>query len=298
MKPQGGTELLYNNLIKYVGTDWQKNVNLVLSFCHQGILNPNKTNVLWQHLHTDQGAIRGMQDRTFIDSVDHFVYVSNWQLQQYRTRFDISDADNRVIKNAIEPIEFLEKPKDRLRLIYTSMPNRGLSVLLDAFPLLNRDVELVIYSSNIIYGKSYYDMMGTSHEPLFNRARTMKNVSYKGFAANKAVRLALQQSHILAYPSTFEETSCIAAIEAGAAGCQIVTTDLGALPETCGQWAQFTEYTPDHASLVDAYVQMLRTAVDNYTPDSVQLAEQSQWFNNEYSWNNRAKEWGTFLNGL
>lgn len=292
--PRGGTELLYQNLLKYIGSDWQKNVNLILSFCHTGMIDPSKSNIVWQHLHTDQGAIAGMIDPEFINKIQKFVYVSNWQKEQFLNKFNISHCDNRVIKNAIEPIEYKEKPRGKLRLIYTSMPNRGLDVLLDAFQLIDRDVELHIYSSNIIYGKSYSDMIGNRDDKLFNNARTMKNVTLKGFATNKAVRLALHNSHILAYPSIYEETSCLSAIEAGAAGCKIVTTNLGALPETCGKYAKFV--SSDKNTLVEEYAQALIETIDSYDEKSYNLKEQSDWFNSQYSWEIRALEWKTFLN--
>ena len=43
----------------------------------------------------------------------------------------------------------------------------------------------------------------------------------------------LKEMHIYAFPSIWVETSCISAIEAMGAGCEIVTTNLGALYETC-----------------------------------------------------------------
>jgi glycosyltransferase involved in cell wall biosynthesis len=297
MKPQGGTELLFNNLIKYNGVDWQNNVNLLLSICHPSLINPNKINVLWQHLYTDQNNTLGMNDINFINSIQNYVYVSKWQLNQFKEKFNINHCNNTVIKNAIPHLDYIKKPSDKIRLIYTSMPNRGLEILLDSFQLLDRnDVELIIYSSNIIYGKGYNDSVSSHYEKLFHRCKTMKNVIYKGYAMNTAVRKALQQSHILAYPSIFPETSCLAAIEAGAAGCKIVTTNYGALSETCDKWASYTDYTNDYNILVKNYTEILKHEIDNYNDTGYNI--QSEWFNDNYSWENRKHEWNTFFNSL
>lgn len=297
MKPLGGTEILYNNLVKYVNKDWQETANLILSRCDPVLIDPSKINVLWQHVMTDQGVTVGMNYPEFVNNIDHYVYVSNWQLNKFKEKYDIEHCNNHVIRNAIPPIDYIEKPKDKIRLIYTSMPFRGLDILLDAFQLINNnDVELHVYSSNIIYGKDYSTNVGNAFEPLFHRCKTMKNVVYKGYAMNKAIHKAVQQAHILAYPSIFEETSCLAAIEAGAAGCKIVTTDYGALRETCGDWAAYIDFTTNRQELVHNYAEILKKEIDNY--GSTCYNKQSKWFNENYSWVNRADEWNQFFNNI
>lgn len=299
MKPIGGTEILYNNLIKYTGRSWEDKVNLILSFTDSNLIDSNRVNVVWQHLYTDQGAAQGMQYPQFTNSVDYFVYVSNWQLDQYKKDFGVDYLNNIVIKNAIDPIEFKEKPKDKIKLIYTSMPDRGLEILLEAWRIMNRkDVELIVYSSNIIYGKGYSDAKHGEYDKLFNTCRLDPNISYKGFGLNQAVRKALQSSHILAYPSIYPETSCLAAIEAGAAGCKIVTTDFGALPETCNGWAVHVPYTSNFKVLAESYANALNSSIDNYWNDVYNIEEQSRWFNEYYSWTNRSREWINFFNNI
>lgn len=301
MKPFGGSEILYNNLLKYTGQDWQSTVNLVLSICDNNYVDPNRVNVIWQHLMNDQGAIRGMADPNFIRAIDHFVYVSNWQLDRFRDLFPVDLSQNYVIKNAIEPIEFKEKPRGKIKLIYTSTPNRGLAVLLKSFKILNRnDIELTVFSSNIIYGKGYSNQLAGTHDYLFHQCKTTPGITYRGYAMNKAVRQALQSSHILAYPSIYEETSCLAAIEAGAAGCKLVTTNLGALPETCENWATYVDYKygDNLDELAERYAQTLNYEIDKYQDNSYTIKNQSDWFNKQYSWHIRAQEWLTFFNKI
>ena len=69
-----------------------------------------------------------------------------------------------------------------------------------------------------------------------------KNVNYLGFVNNKEIIDLLKKIHIFSYPSVWHETSCISAIEAMAAGCEVVTTNLGALYETCSPFATFVNF--------------------------------------------------------
>jgi glycosyltransferase involved in cell wall biosynthesis len=290
MKPMGGSEILYNNFCNYVGPYWPNNLNLIMSTCEHSQIQPHKINVLWQHLSYDQKNVQLLHSQNFLDSLQHIVFVSNWQYDAFKSIFNIHNKNNHVIKNAIVRLPFIEKPKEKLKIIYTSMPNRGLSVLLDSFDIMNRnDVELVIYSSNIIYGKEYFK--GVNDEKLFHRCKTNKNITYRGYSLNSAIRKELQKSHIFAYPSIFQETSCLSAIEAGAAGCRIVTTNYGALPETCDRFAEYVEYDSDYSKLSYNFAEKLNRVVDNYWKECYDLEKQSNWFNENYCWQNKKMEW-------
>lgn len=144
----------------------------------------------------------------------------------------------------------------------------------------------------------YSDSRRGMYDHLFTVCKTTPNIQYKGFGTNKAVRKSLQSAHILAYPSIYPETSCLAAIEAGAAGCKIVTTDYGALKETCNNWAVHVPHTTNFKDLAENYAEQLNKAIDNYWNYSSDIKDQSIWFNEYYSWHNRAKEWKEFFKKL
>ena len=203
-----------------------------------------------------------------------------------------------VIRNAIESINFEDKPKEKINLIYHTTPWRGLSHLLKVFKNLNlENVELNVCSSTIIYGKKFDDAVGKTYENIFDECKKTKNVNYLGYLDNKKIIQLLKKMHIFTHPSIWPETSCVAAIEALAAGCQVVTTNLGALYETCSPFGTFVNFDRNFNNLEKRFSNTLVKSIKNYWSENNQnnLKLQRQIINNTYSWDVRSIEWKSFL---
>jgi glycosyltransferase involved in cell wall biosynthesis len=230
-----------------------------------------------------------------MNAINSFVYVSSWQHEKFRYLFKIPTENSYVIKNAIEPIEFKKREKkEKIKIIYTSALNRGLDVLLDSIDLLDRDdIEVDVYSSKLLYGSDYAEHHSDLWNDIIEKAKNIKSVNYMEYAENKEIHKALQGSHMFAYPSTFEETSCLSMIESGAAGCKMVTTNIGALYETGSEYATLMPIQADRDTLVKNYAKVLNSEIDSYWSESNQemLKKQSEYYNTFYSWEKRSKEW-------
>ena len=300
MNPKGGTEIQRDQLIAQLDEKDLEGINLFTSICHPSLLQKDKINILWQQLSYDQPNVQLMKDRRFVDSVDYFVYNSHWCFEKFRHYYKIPEYKSFVIKNATHPFDKPAKLGNKTKLIFTSTPWRGLSVLVLAIEYLNKvrdDFELDVYSSTKIYGSKFEEMEKGKFDGLFERCKNTKNINYKGYATNEEIRQAVGQAHIMTYPSIFEETSCIAVIEAMMAGCRVLTTDYGALYETCGEFADMIEYEPNHAMLARRYAAQLNSVIDNYKKGQYKedLELQVKYYEKHYSWKTRIEEWRNFF---
>lgn len=286
---RGGTEILYDELMQRLPPAYIEGVQLVVSaLSSKDRLESDRPTIFWAHQSYDQPSVQNLRDVHVQDLIDVFVFVSEWQKAQYVQHLGIPPERSVVIRNAIRPILPHTKPQEgKFTLIYTSTPFRGLDVLLDAFAQLHRDdVELHIYSGMQLYGRAQEDVRFAA---LYERARQLPNVYYHGVVSNDEVRQALMQAHIFAYPSTWEETSCLAAIEAMAAGCVAVMPRLGALPETGGAYARLYDYVPDKSVHAQRFVHELNSVIDAYK--RMDMAQQIAHYNHAYSWDVRIREW-------
>ena len=101
------------------------------------------------------------------------------------------------------------------------------------------------------------------------------------------------------YPSIFEETFCASALEALACGLHVITTNFGALPETCAEWPVYINYTLDHELMASSFAQAIDVTSSYLHTDVIQkhLDEQQQYYKKFYSWEKKSIEWTNFLQG-
>jgi predicted O-linked N-acetylglucosamine transferase (SPINDLY family) len=277
----------------------------------RSVLAPSTRLVLWnQHAH-DQPGVAALKDPRERSSYDGFAMVSHWQLECYRQAFQIDPAAMVVLRNSIAP-SFAGMFEGRSSILagrqpvlaYTSTPFRGLDLLLDAFGPIRAAVpeaRLSVFSSMKVYSVGA-EQDDAAHGALYRRCRETPGVEYVGSIPQPQLALRLREAMVLAYPNTFAETSCIAVMEAMAAGCRVVTSNLGALPETA---AGFGWLIPTNLSreeylrqFVDACVTTLRQSIAAAPEAEALLRRQVAYMNEQCTWAVRAAGWEQWLQSI
>ncbi len=264
--------------------------------------------VLWLSHAADQPVVAPLAQPEERDAWSGFAFVSDWQRERFVEQFRIPCDKARVLRNAISPA-FAETPlspawferdeqQEPPMLVYTSTPFRGLDVLLLAFRIIRQQIpqlRLRVFSSMAIYQvKAAQDQ----YRPLYAQCLT-EGVDYRGPVGQARLAQELRGVAGLAYPSTFAETSCIAVLEAMAAGAFIFTTRLGALPETTNGFGYLVDDEPDAQILAERFAAMTVKAwhelLANPAAASQRRAAQAQYVRDRYRWSDRAAEWVSWL---
>ena len=204
---------------------------------------PGKRNYLWCHDDADQPIVKPLEDpqlaKSIYERLDGVFLLSHYQTQRWITNLNLPVKKSILTSNGV-PLERFDPHPEKLAerkpwAYYSSTPFRGLEVLLLAWPYIQRvvpDAQLHICSSMKIYNP---DSKEERFLALYEKAGELPGVQYHGSVGQAELRNIAQQCRVLAYPCIFPETSCIAAMEAMAAGCVVVSSTLGALPETAWQ---------------------------------------------------------------
>jgi len=303
MNPRGGTELQYEFLERYVDKELLNKVQICTSIPGKIPLLSNKVNILWQKNSYDQPNIYPwFSNKENHVQYDWYVFNSNWNLENFRKHFDIPCEKCVVIKNGVTTIVPTKpyKKGDPIKLIFHPTPWRGLNVILAAMQLIkNPLITLDVYSSTQVYGDEFKKHNDSKYSDLYEQAKILKNVNYIGYKPNEYILDNLQNYHIFAFPSIWEETFCISALESMAAGLYIITTNYGALYETCAEFPTYINYEKSFESLAKKFAFAIESCANFLHEQGIQdhLEFQKKYVQQYYSWQKQGKMWTQFLKG-
>jgi len=302
--PRGGTEIQFEYLKKHVDPKLLDQVQITTSVPEKTPLHPTKLNILWQKNSYDQPNIAPwMKDKSNHNKYDWYVFNSNWSFEKFTQAFGLPTEKCVVIKNGIEninPVESSYQKGQPIKIIHQCTPWRGLSVLLGAMQLVkNPLISLDVYSSCEVYGKDFAEANDKHYEALYEQARQLPNVNYIGYKPNEYIKEHLKDYRLFVYPSIWEETFCISALEAMAAGLYCITTNYGALFETGAEFPMYIPYSNNYKSLARKFAQGIEIAAQSLEAPGIQdhLKLQKKFVNRFYNWNVKSISWTRFLQG-
>ena len=297
----GGTEMMLRRLHRDVPKDLLDKFQIIPTRVRE--LDPDRKRILWVHDLPNDPEVARLKDPEYRKQFDGIVFVSHWQRAVSCAALNIPHGATTVMENAIEQFTGplgTSRPSNVIRLVYHTTPHRGLNLLVAAFAKVHErdpDVRLDVFSSFKAYGWPERDK---PYESLFQFCRDHVAINYHGYQPNDVVRDFLwEHAHIFAYPSTWTETSCIAAIEAMCAGCLVVCSDLGALPDTLGGMGYLYRYDEDPSVHAARHADRLQHGIDFIRSKPVNSMDFiATYANSRYDWRYRAKQWEAYLRSL
>ena len=160
---------------------------------------------------------------------------------------------------------------------------------------LKADLKLDIFSSMRVY-----QMADDEYEGLYQEAKTDPRVTYHGSVSQTELAKKLKPAAFLTYPSVVEETFCISALEAMAAGMKVISTLTGALETTTMGYADLIpvkdrsaeEFIAAFRALIEHNVSAFKEGPEAWAE---RMFDQVRAVNQNCGWTVRAKGLGKFI---
>jgi glycosyltransferase involved in cell wall biosynthesis len=263
-------------------------------------ISGNTKVVFWAHHASDQPGAQPLADKNIRDSFDSIVLISKWQKDSYLDAFCLDPKKVTILKNAISPaFENLKHKKSKYpTLVYTSTPFRGLSLMPYIFSEVKKqipNVKLKVFSSMGVYNNINPEADLQDYGALYETLRRTPGIKYVGSVSQTQLAKELTDATIFAYPNIFPETSCISVMEAMAAGLHIISSKLGALPETLTNFGKLIPVSGNWQNYCDVFVKETVKFIKN---SGIYSEREAEFANKNYTWQKRAGQWEAFLNKL
>lgn len=260
---------------------------------------------------------------------------------------DIELLNNKINQNSIHKIKHgLKYINKKREIIYISSPYRG---LIPAYYIFNQvknlcpDVKFKVFScfnrgsisdnnksNDKIYKPLTKDNLSNIlnnsfdiyYKDLYNLLIENENIEFYGSVTQDELFKHMETAMVLFYPNTYAETFCTSIIESMMYGCNVITSSLGAIPETSHGFSTLLDpkldkvldinYDTQNAFIkpvtindlpreyIDNFIDKTIDLINNYFSNSNQelLKRQYEYVSNNCKWSNRLNILEAILNDL
>jgi glycosyltransferase involved in cell wall biosynthesis len=166
----------------------------------------------------------------FAPYVDKIVCISDFHSNYFKGTYGIENATVIDLPIRVHDLDGMEQEKVPNRLIFSSVPDRGLTYLRDAWNRIKKEVpdaSLVITSDYRLWGLG--DPRNEKYKQLWIG---FGDVQFVGAIQRGAFLKEQLKADLFTYPCIYDELFCVSLAEAMVCGAYPITSELGALKTT------------------------------------------------------------------
>ena len=211
--------------------------------------------------------------------IDNFICVSEYQASILEKKYPQMRGRIRVISNAISTTDFLMNLVDKVpnKFVYTSSAERGLSNLLEIWPKIKEMIpDATLWVATPPYALDIYD----------SYQKELDGVHFVGALGKHQLYDLINSAEYWLYPSQYEETYCITALEMMFGGVKIVSTDTGNLLNLLNGKAKLVSHNASNDEFFEAFVDLY-----NNKPLQETNLRNAKEYALKNTWDIRVNEW-------
>jgi glycosyltransferase involved in cell wall biosynthesis len=292
-------ENLIKNILPYTKNIQKTNFILIPFFDTPEVkLARSSKNIIWCHIPTHNmpsNLLFFLDDEETKNHTIAYIVQSPFHKKDLVEGFNLDPEKVFVLNNAFNPIvDEIKKDKKKISFVYTSQQDRGIDLLLECFDKIkDKNIELILHGCDCF----------ECEEEMEKLQKKDPRINFVGYTSKDIYNENLKKSHIYAYPCRFQETACIGVMEAMSAGLKIITTDLGALPDTTGGFAKIIPGMPvnndflkekEKEELIKIFIKEMKKSIKEARKGKFNFEEQKKYIDNRFTWENTKQQWIEF----
>jgi glycosyltransferase involved in cell wall biosynthesis len=219
-----------------------------------------------------------------LPSVDAVVVLTHWHKSFMASMLPLPEDLYRVIGYGVHDHDVMRTmtsvPRVNQRFIWTSCPTRGLSTLMEYFHKIRAkyaNAELHVYRDPSSFT-----------EPQLKALADVPYFKFHGAASHEDIGVAFQQADVWLYPTHFQETFCMSAVDAQLAGCICIASNVAALAETVDDRGVLLLSEPGSAEFE---LEVMKAVDDALNGRLEHFREKARSWAAQTTWGMRATQW-------